>query len=256
MKNEKPLILVSNDDGVDAKGINELIKYLRPLGDVVVMAPDSGRSGMSCAITADKPVKYQLVRQEEGLTIYKCTGTPVDCIKLAMYAVLERMPDVIIGGINHGSNAATNVHYSGTMGIVIEGCLLGTSAIGYSLCDHKPDADFSHTAKYICNITRNVLKKGLPKGTCLNVNFPAGPIKGIRVCTQAAGKWTHEWERRERPQGGEYFWLTGEFENHDSDNDGNDNWALDHGYGAITPTKVDVTAYEIISELKTWNLND
>ncbi len=139
MENEKSLILVSNDDGVMAKGINELVKFLRPLGEIVVMAPDSPRSGSGCALTVTQPVHYQLVRREVGLTVYKCTGTPTDCIKLARNTVLDRIPDLVVGGINHGDNSASNVHYSGTMGVVIEGCLNGIPSIGFSLCNHEQD---------------------------------------------------------------------------------------------------------------------
>jgi 5'-nucleotidase len=255
MKNEKPLILISNDDGYMAKGINELIKYLRPLGDLVVMAPDSPRSGMACAITADRPVKYALIKKEPGLTVYKCSGTPADCIKLAKFAVLDRQPDLVIGGINHGDNAAVNVHYSGTMGVAIEGCLSGVPSIGFSICDHNHDADFEPTAEFIRRITQKVIEDGLPKGICLNVNFPVCPeIKGVRICRQTVGQWTHEWARRSHPNGGEYFWLTGDFENHEPEDEDTDNWALNHDYAAITPTKVDVTAYEMIDQLKGWNL--
>lgn len=142
MENKRPLILISNDDGVMAKGISELIKFLRPLGEIVVMAPDTARSGSGCAITVTQPVHYQLVRKEVGLTVYKCSGTPADCIKLAWNTVLDRKPDLVVGGVNHGDNSATNVHYSGTMGIVIEGCLNGIPSIGFSLCSHDPGADF------------------------------------------------------------------------------------------------------------------
>ena len=142
MENKRPLILVSNDDGIMAKGINELVKFLRPLGDIVVMAPDAPRSGSGCALTVTQPVHYQLVKKEVGLTVYKCSGTPTDCIKLARNTVLDRTPDLVVGGINHGDNSATNVHYSGTMGVVFEGCLNGIPSIGFSLCNHAPDADF------------------------------------------------------------------------------------------------------------------
>ena len=159
MENEKPLILVSNDDGVMAKGINELVKFLRPLGDIVVMAPDAPRSGSGCALTVTQPVHYQLVKKEVGLTVYKCSGTPTDCIKLARNTVLDRTPDLVVGGINHGDNSATNVHYSGTMGVVFEGCLNGIPSIGFSLCNHAPDADFEATGPYIRSIAAMVLGK-------------------------------------------------------------------------------------------------
>ncbi|NDV59339.1 5'/3'-nucleotidase SurE [Bacteroides sp. 519] len=251
MNKNKPLILVSNDDGVTAKGINELIKFLQPLGDIVVMAPDSPRSGAGCALTVTQPVRYQLVNQKPGLTIYSCSGSPVDCIKLARNTVLDREPDLVVAGINHGDNSGTNVHYSGTMGAVFEGCLNGIPAIGFSLCNHDSNADFSHTEKYVQEITSMVLSGGLPSLICLNVNFPNTPdIKGIKVCQQAVGRWMREWEPCPRRFDDKYFWLTGEFVCHEPENDKTDNWALANGYAAITPTKLDVTAYEFIDELK------
>ena len=253
MESKKPLILVSNDDGVMAKGISELVKFLRPLGEIVVMAPDSPRSGSGSALTVTHPVHYQLVKKEVGLTVYKCTGTPTDCIKLALGAVLDRKPDLVVGGINHGDNSAINVHYSGTMGVVIEGCLKGIPSIGFSLCNHQPDADFEPAGLYIRKIAAMILEKGLPPLTCLNVNFPnVRELKGVKVCEQSKGQWTNEWENFAHRGDTHYYWLTGEFQNTDSDNEKNDHWALDNGYVAITPTKVDVTAYELIDELQSW----
>ena len=228
MENEKPLILVSNDDGVMAKGINELVKFLRPLGDIVVMAPDAPRSGSGCALTVTQPVHYQLVKKEVGLTVYKCSGTPTDCINLARNTVLDRTPDLVVGGINHGDNSATNVHYSGTMGVVFEGCLNGIPSIGFSLCNHAPDADFEATGPYIRSIAAMVLEKGLPPLTCLNV--ASCPRLNDPI----------------------YFWLTGEFTDHELENERNDHWALANGYVAITPTTVDVTAYHFMDELNKW----
>ena len=164
MKKEKPLILLSNDDGVNAKGLNELIRALRGLGEIIVMAPDGPRSGASGSITSEHPVRYYKVREEEDLTVYKCSGTPVDCVKLALHAVVPHRPDVVIGGINHGDNSAVNVHYSGTMGVVIEGCLKGIPSIGYCLCNHLADADFSALLPYIRRITEELLDHGLPAG--------------------------------------------------------------------------------------------
>ncbi|MDL2212806.1 5'/3'-nucleotidase SurE [Bacteroides sp. OttesenSCG-928-E20] len=251
MKERKPLILVSNDDGVTAKGINELIKYLRPLGEIVVMAPDSARSGQACAITVTRPVHYELISQEPGLTIYSCTGTPVDCIKLARYTVLDRDPDLIVAGINHGDNSGTNVHYSGTMGAVVEGCLNGIPSIGYSLCSHDCDADFSPCESYVQAITAMVLDKGLPPEVCLNVNFPhLQDIKGLKVCKQAFGRWVREWDACPRKGDDRYYWLSGAFVCDEPQNEETDNWALAHGYVAITPTKMDVTAYGFVEELR------
>ncbi|MDR3118783.1 MAG: 5'/3'-nucleotidase SurE [Mediterranea sp.] len=250
MEKKIPLILVSNDDGVHAKGINELIRFLRPLGNIVVMAPDSARSGSGCALSITRPVSYEQLSEEPGMTVYSCSGTPVECIKLACGAVLDREPDLIVGGINHGDNSGTNVHYSGTMGIAIEGCLKGIPSIGFSLCDHTPGADFGHLEAHVRHITSVVLQYGLPARTCLNVNFPCGKIKGIKVCEQAVGQWQREWDPCPRKGEANYFWLSGEFINTDPANGKSDNWALANGYAAITPTTVDMTDYPFIDQLK------
>ncbi len=253
MENKRPLILVSNDDGVVSKGISELIKYLRPLGEIVVIAPDVARSGSACAITVTEPVNYKLLRREVGLSVYKCSGTPADCIKLAFHALLDRKPDLVVSGINHGDNSSVNVHYSGTMGAVIEGCLKGVPAIGFSLCDHAPDADFEPGGKYIREIATRVLEKGLPPLTCLNVNIPdTKELKGVCICEQAKGVWVNEWEDLTRRGGSFYYWMTGEFESKEADNENSDRWAIENGYVAVTPTTVDMTAYSLIDELKTW----
>lgn len=253
MKNKRPLILVSNDDGVTSKGISELVKYLRPLGEIVVMAPDSPRSGNASALTVTQPVHYRLVRKDVGLTIYKCSGTPADCIKLARNTVLDRIPDLVVGGINHGDNSATNVHYSGTMGVAIEGCLNGIPSIGFSLCSHEPGADFEPSGPYIRKIASMVLKKGLPPLTCLNVNFPdTSNIKGVKICEQAKGAWIREWEACPRANDPNYFWLAGSFTNFEPENEKSDHWALANGYVAITPTTVDLTAYSFLEELEEY----
>lgn len=253
MENKRPLILISNDDGVASKGLAELVKYLRPLGEIVVMAPDGPRSGFACAITSTEPIHYTMVRREVGLTVYKCSGTPVDCIKLATYAVLDRRPDLVVGGINHGDNSAVNVHYSGTMGVVIEGCLKGIPSIGFSLCNHAPNADFEAAGPYIRQIASMVLEKGLPPLTCLNVNFPdTKELKGIRLCRQSQGQWTNEWENFAHRGDAHYYWLTGKFQNEDPNDELSDHWALDHSYVAITPTTVDATAYTLLNEMKEW----
>lgn len=254
MKNRKPLILISNDDGVSAKGIRVLIETLRGLGEIVVMAPDGPRSGASAAITSELPVRYTKVEEKEDLVVYKCSGTPVDCVKLAMFELLPRCPDLVIGGINHGDNSAVNVHYSGTMGVVIEGCLKGIPSIGYSLCDHDADADFSPMLPYVRRITEEVLTRGLPKGTCLNVNVPkVATLKGVRICRQTDASWSNEWYRGHHPKGGEYFWLTGKFTNNEPLAEDTDHWALEHDYVAITPIQIDLTAYGMMDELNTWN---
>ena len=255
IENKRPLILVSNDDGIMAKGISELIKFLRPLGEIVVMAPDAPRSGSGCALTVTQPVHYQLLKKDVGLTVYKCSGTPTDCIKLARNQILDRKPDLVVGGINHGDNSATNVHYSGTMGIVIEGCLNGIPSIGFSICDHAPGADFDAAGPYVRRIAAMVLEKGLPPLTCLNVNFPnTQEIKGVRICEQAKGHWSGEWQACPRRDDANFYWLTGEFIDHEPENEKNDHWALANGYVAITPTVVDMTAYHFMDELKSWEL--
>ena len=206
MENQRPLILVSNDDGVIAKGISELVKFLRPLGEIVVMAPDAPRSGSASALTVTEPIHYQLVRKDVGLTVYKCSGTPVDCIKLALHTVLDRKPDLIVGGINHGDNSAVNVHYSGTMGVVIEGCLKGVPSIGFSLCCHDPNPDFEPSGPYIREIARQDPGRGhirfvdenLPDGAqrtaqqkCLekfHITYPPCPRRSKRRGTRRG--WT------------------------------------------------------------------
>lgn len=255
MKETKPLILVSNDDGYLAKGINVLMRTLMEFGDVVVVAPHTGRSGKGCAITSEVPVKLWLITEEPGLKVYACTGTPSDCIKLACHTVVERRPSLIVGGINHGDNSAVNAHYSGTMGVVIEGCMKGIPSIAFSLCSHDEDADFSPTIPYIRSIVSNVLAKGLPYGSCLNVNFPNSPhYAGIRVCRQAKGEWVNEWEGHTHPRGGNWYWLTGSFECKDTDPFA-DRVALDNNYATITPTRIDFTDYNLLNELKEWDFN-
>lgn len=253
MENQRPLILVSNDDGITAKGISELIKFLRPLGEIVVMAPDTPRSGTACSLTVKEPIHYQLLRKEVGLTVYKCSGTPTDCVKLAFHTVLERKPDLVIGGINHGDNSAVNVHYSGTMGVVMEGCLKGVPSVAFSLCSHEADADFEPAGEYIRDIVRKLLEKGLPPLTCLNVNIPnTKELKGVRICQQSRGQWVNEWEHFAHREDTQYYWLTGEFQQTDTENEKSDCWALANDYIAITPTTVDMTAYELMDELQTW----
>ena len=246
----RPLIFISNDDGVFAKGINALIDIVRSFGDVFVVAPDEGHSGMSCAITSKIPIRATLLRSEVGLTVYSCTGTPVDCVKLALGNLLPRRPDLIIAGINHGSNAAVNVHYSGTMGIAIEGALNNIPSIGFSLTTHSVDADFSGTVKFVEKIVSFVLKKRLPNGVCLNVNIPdKAEIKGINVCRQAIGFWSEEFEERTDPHQGTYYWLTGFLKNAEPDAEDTDEYALSHGYISVVPCKIDITDYDFLKEL-------
>ncbi len=250
MKERRPLILVSNDDGVTAKGLNELISYIRVFGDVVVVAPDSAQSGKACAVSASTPIHYREVHKEEGLEIYACSGTPVDCVKLAKNVLLNRNPDLLVSGINHGDNSAVNVHYSGTVGAAIEGCISAIPSLAFSLCNHDADADFSKTKSYIQQLVQLVLKEGLPQWTCLNVNFPEAVVyRGLKVCEQATGRWVKELEPCPRTRDKNYYWLSGNFQAQEPDNDKTDFWALHNGYVAITPITVEVTAHHYIEKL-------
>ena len=250
---QKPLILITNDDGFRAKGINELIKALRGRGELIVFAPDGPRSGMSSAITSLTPLKYDTVLQEDDLTIFSCNGTPVDCVKLAINEVLDREPDLLVSGINHGGNMAICVNYSGTMGAAAEGCIFGIPSIGLSVLDHRPDADFRECCRLGIKVIDDVLAHGLPHGTYLNLNVPNIPnVKGTKVCRQADGRWINEFFRSENATGQPVFWLTGTFENSKPIHPDNDTLALDSGYASLVPCKIDVTDYEFLTELNSW----
>ena len=246
----KPLILISNDDGYDAKGINDLVEMVRKYGDIVVVAPDGGRSGAALSITSKEPVMVKLIKQEEGLTIYSCSGTPCDCVKMAFEKLLPRRPDLVLGGINHGDNSAVNVHYSGTMGVAIEGCMKGVNAVGFSSCKRESNASFEAMRPYIEQIVERVLDKGLPKWTCLNVNAPeTDEFQGVKMCRMTYGEWTNEWEERKNPRGATYYWLTGSFSGIDEENTDTDKWALNNNYVAVTPIKLDMTDYDMMEFL-------
>ena len=249
--NDRPLILITNDDGVEAKGIKELTECLRDLGDIVVFAPDGPRSGMASAITSLVPIRYTLVNKEKGLTVYSCTGTPVDCVKLAINEVLERKPDLLASGINHGGNHAICIQYSGTMGAAAEGCVFGIPSMGVSLLDHRADADFTESCRLGRMLARRIIKEGLPHGTYLNLNVPNVPnVKGMKVCRQADGRWTNEFKRSENAAGEPVFWLAGAFENAKPIHVDNDTLALDSGYASLVPCKIDVTDYDFLAVLK------
>lgn len=253
MGEKKPLILVTNDDGYQAKGINALIDSVRGLGEIVVVAPDGPRSGMSSAITSLHPLRIHKVKEEPGLTIYACTGTPVDCVKLGISEVLGHNPDLVITGINHGSNASICVLYSGTMGAAMEGCIFKIPSIGFSLLDHAHDADFTQAKKITRLLSEQVLKDGLPVGTCLNVNIPIGDnLRGIRVCRQTSGQWVEEFMQSKDGADHDVYWLTGRFENDEPDDEVTDEWALAHGYVSVVPTKVDLTDHSYIDPIKDW----
>jgi len=250
----KPLILITNDDGHDANGIEVLTRLMMQIGDVVVVAPDGPRSAQSNALTVTHPIRFKKIEEKEGLIRYSTTGTPTDCIKLALNEIVVRRPDLVVAGINHGSNTAINVIYSGTMGAVLEGCENGILSIGFSINNHSLEADFTNFEKYILQITREALKKGLPEGICLNVNAPIGEIAGIRISRQCYGRWVKEYAKREDPRGGSYFWLTGNFENYEPEAEDTDEWAMDHGFISIVPTKIDLTAYDAMDKIRDWRL--
>ncbi len=243
--------MISNDDGVWAKGINELVKSIRDLGNIVVFAPDGPRSGMSGAITSLVPVKHKLIKEEEGLTVYSCTGTPVDCVKLAVNEILDRKPDLLLSGINHGGNMAICVHYSGTIGAAIEGCIFDIPSIAISLTDHSPDADFTECCRIGRGVITKVLEKGLPSGTYLNLNIPDVPVvRGLKVCQQAEGKWVNEFLASRNVAGEPVYWLTGSFKSAKPENRLNDTFALDEGYASLVPCKIDATDYSYLEEIK------
>ncbi|MDZ7612566.1 MAG: 5'/3'-nucleotidase SurE [Flavobacteriaceae bacterium] len=254
---KKPLILVTNDDGITAPGIRMLIELMNEIGDVVVLAPDSPQSGMGHAITVDSTiycenVSSNAVPQNE----FRCSGTPADCVKMAVSEILDRKPDLCVSGINHGNNSSINVIYSGTMSAAIEAGIEGIPAIGFSILDYSWNANFEPAKKYIINIARQVLERGLPDGVVLNVNFPkpeAEDYKGLRICRQARANWVEEFDKRVNPQGREYYWLTGKFVNLDQGED-TDVWALENGYVSMVPVHFDLTAHHMLGNLEAWDL--
>ncbi|MFN7749490.1 MAG: 5'/3'-nucleotidase SurE [Cyclobacteriaceae bacterium] len=255
----KPLFLVSNDDGITSRGIRTLVDIMKELGDVLVVAPDGPQSGMGHAITVGDTLRLEQSRIFDGVESYECSGTPADCVKMARHFVLkdQRQPDIVVSGINHGSNTSISVLYSGTMSAAIEGAIEGTPAIGFSLCDYSHGADFSHTGPYVKKIAEQVLRKGLPKGVALNVNIPPKrnePIKGIRVCRQANAKWVEEFVKRYDPNGRQYFWMTGNFVNFDKGED-NDEWAIANNFVSVVPCQFDLTAHMAIPVLnEDWEI--
>ena len=257
MEIKRPLLLISNDDGYLAKGINCLVEMLSDLGDIIVCAPEDARSGFSCAFSATAPLRLQCRAQRPGVEIWSCTGTPVDCVKMALAEIVPRTPDLVIGGINHGDNASVNAHYSGTMGVTLEGCMKYIPSVAFSLCDHREDADFEPLRPLIHEIIQRVLHEGLPLGVCLNVNFPLleeSGYKGVRVCRMAKGTWGQEVTKCHHPRGYDYWWMVGRYTNDEPEAEDTDNWALTHGYVAITPTQIDITAYQAMDKIKSWGL--
>jgi len=253
---KRPLILVTNDDGFTAKGIKSLIDAVSEFGDLMIVAPDKPQSGMGHAITVNEPLRITKSDYFGSHELYICSGTPVDCIKMGIYKSKGRMPDLIVSGINHGSNVSTNVLYSGTMSAAVEGALEGIPSIGFSLLDYDMDADFEPSMHFVKKIVKEALDKKMEKGICLNVNVPKLPlseIKGVKVCRQARAFWDDTFDERTDPLGKKYYWLTGEFHDHDNGTD-TDMSALDNNYVSIVPTQFDMTAHHAISHLNQWEL--
>lgn len=248
---ERPLILVTNDDGITAPGIRKLIEIVTEIGDVVVVAPDSPQSGKGHAITINQTLSFEELQLEGPQKDYSCSGTPVDCVKIALDKILTRRPNLVVSGINHGSNSSINVIYSGTMSAAVEAGVEGLQAIGFSLADFSWEADFDQAKDYIRNIVIKTLEHPMPKGIVLNVNIPKltkSEIKGIKVCKQANAKWEESFDERVNPHGKKYYWLSGYFNNMDQSEDA-DETALAEGYISVVPVKFDLTAYEYMQEL-------
>lgn len=252
---ERPLILVSNDDGITSPGISNLIECMKELGDVIVVAPDKPQSAMGHAITINEPIRLTKVDIHHGVEAWQSSGTPVDCVKLAIDKLLPRKPDLMVSGINHGSNSSINVIYSGTMSAAVEAAIDGMKAIGFSLCDYSWDADFASVMPYVKRIAENTLNNDLPYGTLLNVNIPKEGIKGIKICRQAVARWKEEFDERTDPFGRKYYWMTGKFVNMDHGTD-TDEWALANGYISVVPTMFDLTDHGRIGVLNNWDLNE
>ncbi|MDN3705780.1 5'/3'-nucleotidase SurE [Myroides ceti] len=254
---KRPLILVTNDDGITAPGMRALIDVMKQIGEVVVVAPDSPQSGMGHAITVNNTLFLEKVTIDPTLDQeYSCSGTPVDCVKIAIDQILKKKPDICVSGINHGLNSSTNVIYSGTMSAALEAGMSGVVAIGFSLNDFSWNANFEEIKTFVKQITEETLKQGLPEGVILNVNFPKlkkNEIKGIKICRQANATWVEKFDQRTNPHGKKYYWLTGTFVNHDKGED-TDEWALANGYISIVPVQYDLTAYHAMQQLNNWDL--
>jgi 5'-nucleotidase len=253
---DSPLILITNDDSIKAKGIASLVEAMKPLGDIVVVAPDTVQSGKGHAITIHDPLRLNKSDQFPGVEAYTCSGTPVDCVKLAIYEVMKQRPTLLVSGVNHGSNAGINVLYSGTMSAAVEGAIESIPSIGFSLLDYDSDADFEASITYASKLSSLVLENGLQKGTCLNVNIPKGKaseLNGMKICRQGRAFWEDSFDKRKDPFGGDYYWLTGEYTDTDKGED-TDLWALANNYVSVVPTQFDMTAHHLISNLNEWDL--
>ncbi len=249
------LILITNDDGLYAAGLRTLLEVAEEFGKVVLISTMESMSGMSQALTVKIPIRVKLLEETEKHRIYACNGTPTDSVKLAINQLLERKPDWVLSGINHGANSSVSVLYSGTMAAALEGCLYNIPSAGFSLNDFSSKADFSICKEYIRIVLNAMVKHSLPEGICLNVNIPSvsdSEIKGIRVCRQAKGNWKEEFDKRKDPMGKTYYWLTGTFQNHEPDATDTDEWALANNYVSVVPIQIDMTAHRFLNELKSW----
>ncbi|MEO8769993.1 MAG: 5'/3'-nucleotidase SurE [Ferruginibacter sp.] len=255
-KKEKPIILITNDDDITSKGIRSLVEAVKELGTVVVVAPDRPQSGMGHAITIGSPLRMNKMNLFGDVEAWQTSGTPVDCVKLAVDKILHRKPDICLSGINHGANHSINVIYSGTMSAAMEASIEGIPSIGFSLLDYSYDADFTAAKQTVHKIVSSILNKKMEKHFLLNVNIPALPpekIKGIKICKQAYAKYEEDFAERIDPHGKKYYWLTGEFKNFDKGRD-TDVWALEHGYVSVVPVQFDLTNYTLKKQLEKSNL--
>lgn len=251
MDNCRPLILIVNDDGVDAPGVNHLAKCVRSLGDVYIVAPDSPQSGKSAAMTVKSPLRVKEKDSKvKGIRIFTVNGTPVDCVKMAIHTIVPRRPTIVLAGINHGTNFGVNITYSGTMGAVLEGCIEGIPSVGFSLANNSLEADFSPFTEIVVDIAVEVMNNGLPEGICLNVNIPSYKRpKGIRVCRAVRGKYIDGYMRYSDPDGIPFYWLTGKFENFEPEATDTDEYWLRKEYISIVPVKCDLSAIKLINNL-------
>ena len=251
-KKEQPIILITNDDGITAPGIKALIESVKELGKIVVVAPDKPQSGMGHAITIGHPLRLTPVQTFDDVEAYECSGTPVDCVKLAVDKVLHRKPDMCLSGINHGANHSINVIYSGTMSAALEASIESIPSIGFSLLDYSMNADFSGAAYYANLLVKQLLNKKIDKHLCLNVNIPPlekDKLKGLKICRQAYAKYEERFDERNDPNGKKYYWLTGEFKNFDKGKD-TDVWALENNYISVVPVQFDLTNYSLKIKLQ------
>lgn len=257
MTNKRPLILVTNDDGIDAAGIRLLIDIAKQYGRVMVTAPDSPQSAKSHSITQSVPILYRKISESDNYQEYSCSGTPVDCVKIAIHEIADEKPDFVLSGINHGANTSVSVLYSGTMGAAIEATINGIPAVGFSVNSYLPDADFSPVRPQIEKILDKVFEEGLPSGVSLNVNFPdpkEGPVKGIKFCRATKGAWKEKFVSAADPHGRQAFWITGTFNNLEAGAEDTDEYAILNGYASVVPIKPEFTAHEYILHFKKWDL--